>query len=288
MRQRIRPWVLDPDDPSAPALRGIDHVNNVEQITVKLPTAGEWEIQVLGTNVPGFPRQRFTLVGLDQVPPAPVGGFDAAASGDSAVALTWTGSTTLDTEATLIVRSLSPVGWTPSAGSIYAPGVQPAPGITVVADAGGDFSQSPLLDGSVASGVVYHYAAFARDGMANYAPPAADSALADPGSLVAASEPASRPVPEARLALGVAGPNPFNPRASLRLALPVSGDITVTVYDPRGRRVRDLFRGRREAGVHGFEWDGKDEEGRSAASGAYFVRAATPAGAVTAKILLVR
>jgi hypothetical protein len=58
-----RPWVLDPAAPDLPAGRGIDQRNNVEQVLVAEPAAGQWIVRVRGTNVPMGP-QPVSLFGL--------------------------------------------------------------------------------------------------------------------------------------------------------------------------------------------------------------------------------
>jgi len=40
-----------------------------------------------------------------------------------------------------------------------------------------------------------------------------------------------------------------------------------------GRTVRRLAAARLEAGVHAFEWDGRDDGGRALGSGVYFAKA---------------
>jgi hypothetical protein len=57
------PWTLDPNTPSADAVRTReDHINNVEQVAVDAPArSGTWRIDVRGTSVPQGP-QRFSLV----------------------------------------------------------------------------------------------------------------------------------------------------------------------------------------------------------------------------------
>ena len=57
------PWVLDPFNPSAPATR--DQANtrdNIEQVWVESPMAGEWTIEVEATSVPEGP-QAYSLAG---------------------------------------------------------------------------------------------------------------------------------------------------------------------------------------------------------------------------------
>jgi subtilisin-like proprotein convertase family protein len=67
-------------------------------------------------------------------------------------------------------------------------------------------------------------------------------------------------------------PNPFGDSATLRFGLPRSQQVELAVFDVRGRRVRVLARGSREAGVHTVIWDGRDDRGRPSASGVYFCR----------------
>ncbi len=46
------PWVLNPNSPNALATRQIDNVNNIEQVTIANPMAGNYTIVVLGAFVP--------------------------------------------------------------------------------------------------------------------------------------------------------------------------------------------------------------------------------------------
>ena len=67
-------------------------------------------------------------------------------------------------------------------------------------------------------------------------------------------------------------PNPFNPSTRLRFALEREGTVALAVYDARGRLVRDLGARTFPAGEHAVTWNGRDEAGRAAASGVYYVR----------------
>ncbi len=55
-----QPWVLDhtpdPANLDLPAVRGEDHLNTMEQVTVDNPASGTWTIQVRGHNVPEGPQ----------------------------------------------------------------------------------------------------------------------------------------------------------------------------------------------------------------------------------------
>jgi hypothetical protein len=61
-----------------------------------------------------------------------------------------------------------------------------------------------------------------------------------------------------RVALLVAGPNPFNDNTELRLELPTSGDVSLKLYDGLGREVRTLVDGHRGAGTIAIHVDGND------------------------------
>lgn len=91
----------------------------------------------------------------------------------------------------------------------------------------------------------------------------------------------------AGLAIALA-PNPFNPQVQVRFVQAQTGLTRVAVYDLRGRRVAVLADGRRQAGAHVLEWNGRDEAGRALASGTYFVRFETGRGVQTAKAMLLR
>lgn len=57
------PWILNPSPAlgalKADAVRGADHLNNVEQITVSFPEAGTYQLTIAGHNVPVGPQKFF-------------------------------------------------------------------------------------------------------------------------------------------------------------------------------------------------------------------------------------
>jgi hypothetical protein len=57
----VRPWVLNPASPGNAATRGVDSVNNQEQVRVDSPEVGTWLIRVRGTTVPEGP-QDYSLI----------------------------------------------------------------------------------------------------------------------------------------------------------------------------------------------------------------------------------
>ncbi len=82
-------------------------------------------------------------------------------------------------------------------------------------------------------------------------------------------------------------PNPFNPNLDLAVKLERPAELSVRVYDLRGRVMAQLFDGRARAGVLSLTWDGRGN-GRPAPSGVYLIRAATDSDQLLAKVILAR
>jgi hypothetical protein len=83
-------------------------------------------------------------------------------------------------------------------------------------------------------------------------------------------------------------PNPFNPRTTMRFTLPRSGQIELSVYDQRGRRVKQLVSAGLPAGGHSVDWDGTDGRGSPVASGVYFIRLNADSGTRSQRVTLAR
>ncbi len=89
------------------------------------------------------------------------------------------------------------------------------------------------------------------------------------------------PTGPTRLWLAPALPNPSRGQALVRFSLPRPGRVELALFDLRGRRVRTLLRGFRDAGEQ--EWVVST---RGLARGSYLLRLRTPAGVRTEKLLL--
>lgn len=83
-------------------------------------------------------------------------------------------------------------------------------------------------------------------------------------------------------------PNPFNPRTSLRFALPQDGAVRLTLHDLSGRRVAVLADAALPAGDHAVTWNGCDDAGRALAAGTYVARLRTARGVESVRLTLVR
>ncbi len=64
-------------------------------------------------------------------------------------------------------------------------------------------------------------------------------------------------------------PNPFNPETHIAFDLPKTTNVTITVYNTLGQKVKTLVNETRQAGRHTVTWDGTDEFGNKVASGVY-------------------
>ncbi len=83
-------------------------------------------------------------------------------------------------------------------------------------------------------------------------------------------------------------PNPLNPGTTIAFSLRKAGPVRLTVVDLKGRTVRTLVNGTRAAGRHEVHWDGRDDRGGRAASGAYLYCLTTAEEAVARKLVLVK
>jgi len=101
----------------------------------------------------------------------------------------------------------------------------------------------------------------------------------------AAGEQSSPAVPRR---LGQNAPNPFNPTTEIRYTLASPGEATLRFFDSRGRMVRTLVDGRKEAGDFAVIWDGRNDAGESLASGVYYYELATGAARETRKAVLLK
>ena len=70
-----------------------------------------------------------------------------------------------------------------------------------------------------------------------------------------------------RLSLHQNYPNPFNPQTTIQWSMPLSGMVSLEVYNLQGQLVEFLFNGQLEAGIHEQIWDAT-----SYSSGIYFYR----------------
>jgi hypothetical protein len=70
-------------------------------------------------------------------------------------------------------------------------------------------------------------------------------------------------------------PNPFNPTTSIKYALHEDAKICIEIFNIKGQKVKTLIDKKQSAGYHAVMWNGKDNSGKTAASGLYFYKMAS-------------
>ncbi len=83
-------------------------------------------------------------------------------------------------------------------------------------------------------------------------------------------------------------PNPFNPETRIAFSTKENGPVSIDIYNIKGQKVRSLLNEYREAGAHDVVWNGKDDNGKSVASGVFFYRMKSGKYSSTKKMILMK
>jgi len=83
-------------------------------------------------------------------------------------------------------------------------------------------------------------------------------------------------------------PNPTYGRTAFRYSLREKSDVTLTIFNLQGQKVKILFKGFADAGVYKVDWNGLDDHRRSLPSGTYLYRLQAGDFAETKRLMLVR
>ena len=78
-------------------------------------------------------------------------------------------------------------------------------------------------------------------------------------------------------------PNPFNPITTINFALPISREVSISIYDLHGRKVTSLINGIMDIGYHSVMWNADAQ-----ASGVYFVKMIAGEYVGTQQLMLVK
>ena len=93
-----------------------------------------------------------------------------------------------------------------------------------------------------------------------------------PGLGTAIEETRTTNVEPGEFALGQNAPNPFNSSTVINFSLPRHSAVDLAIFNLAGQKVTTIVRGERLEGSHSVGWDGRDNDGRSLASGVYLYR----------------
>jgi len=83
-------------------------------------------------------------------------------------------------------------------------------------------------------------------------------------------------------------PNPFNPNTNVRYSLKEAGKVRIDIYNVKGQLVRSFNAEHNSPGYYQISWDGKDTNGRSAASGIYMYRMTSGKYSSSKKMILAK
>ena len=83
-------------------------------------------------------------------------------------------------------------------------------------------------------------------------------------------------------------PNPFNPVTSINYQLAGDTQVTLTIYDIMGQKIRTVVNENQSSGFHSVLWDGKDNYNNPVSSGVYIYRIHAGDYIQTRKMILMR
>ena len=145
---------------------------------------------------------------------------------------------------------------------------------TVVNDGAGEFTATPVLG-------------LAKTALVPDANQANVSMIGDPKVYDASIVGVGGSQPKI-LALALPQPNPFQSSVAFRFSLPESGPVSLELFDPLGRRIRNWTWANLPAGEHSVQWDGTTEAGARAPTGALLLRITAMGTSVNQKVTRLR
>lgn len=264
------PWKFDSPDPNSPsetATTGDNIRDNVEQVYIASPPAGDYTITVnhKGSLLSGAQNFSLLMSGSyysDQSLPVELSSFSATA-GNSLVILNWETQSEIDNMGFNILRSVEKENGYKEIASFK------------------DFESLKGL-GSSSHGKEYKFIDFDLSNGITYWYKIQDVAIngkrEDHGPIPVTPDASSSLTKESlsapkKFALSQNYPNPFNPSTKFRVDIPAlkenSINIKVIVYDILGKRIKTIYHGEIKPGSHYMKWNGTNDLGVKAPSGMY-------------------
>jgi len=81
-------------------------------------------------------------------------------------------------------------------------------------------------------------------------------------------------------------PNPFSTQMNIQLRVSQPTKVSVSIYDTKGRKVRNLWDNKRVDKENTLQWDGKNDRGQRSAAGIYFVKTQTGSQCLVKKVVV--
>lgn len=83
-------------------------------------------------------------------------------------------------------------------------------------------------------------------------------------------------------------PNPFNPSTHIQFSLPRPMDVTISIYNMMGQRVKIVVDEPMSAGLHNLFWNGSNDFGLTVANGIYYIRMNSDLGVKMKKMMFLK
>ncbi|MBH11133.1 MAG: hypothetical protein CMG74_12445 [Candidatus Marinimicrobia bacterium] len=83
-------------------------------------------------------------------------------------------------------------------------------------------------------------------------------------------------------------PNPFNPTTSLRFDLPEVTDVTVTIFNMLGQKIKTFIMNDTPAGYHSIKWDATNDYGNPVGAGVYLYQLRANQFVMSRKMVLLK
>ncbi len=96
-----------------------------------------------------------------------------------------------------------------------------------------------------------------------------------------AIDPVKKHLPQSRILVN-GYPNPFNGQIALEISIPRVDFYEITLYNALGMKIRTIYNGILNNGLHRFYWQGKNESGNDISSGIYILRVQATDGTTAA------
>ncbi|MCP4633299.1 MAG: T9SS type A sorting domain-containing protein [candidate division Zixibacteria bacterium] len=83
-------------------------------------------------------------------------------------------------------------------------------------------------------------------------------------------------------------PNPFNPSTIISYSIPKQSDVTISIINLLGQKVKTIINENQETGEYEINWDGTDQSGKAVASGIYFYQINTGDYTASKKMIMIK
>jgi len=83
-------------------------------------------------------------------------------------------------------------------------------------------------------------------------------------------------------------PNPFNPVTTIKYQLPKTSEVSISVYNIVGQKVKTIVNREQPSGYYSVKWDGTNDFGQKVASSIYLYRIQTEEFTKSKKLILLR